>query len=52
MIRARDPYFAGASDMSMRFASALLLAGLLLDGCSGSTGGAAFIIANPGLLEP
>ncbi len=38
--------------MSMRFASALLLAGLLLGGCSRSTGGAAFIIANPGLLKP
>jgi hypothetical protein len=37
MIRARDPYIAGASDMSIRFASALLLAGLLLGGCSGSS---------------
>jgi hypothetical protein len=37
MIRARDLYFAGASDMSIRFASALLLAGLVLAGCSGSS---------------
>jgi platelet-activating factor acetylhydrolase isoform II/virulence factor lipase-like protein len=37
MIRARDPYIAGASDMSIRFVSALLLAGLLLGGCSGSS---------------
>jgi hypothetical protein len=37
MIRARDLYLAGASDMSNRFSAVLLIAGLVLAGCSGSS---------------
>src|SRR5688572_9915541 len=37
MIRARDLHIAGATVMSNRFAAALLAAGYLLAGCSGSS---------------
>jgi hypothetical protein len=37
MIRARDPQIAGAADMRHRYAALVLVAGLSLAGCSGSS---------------